>query len=393
MVESPARAGFDPELLERALQVVRSNSGADRQKHAYPGAVAVVARSGRLAAFEATGYASLEPGIPMRVDHVFDIASLTKVVATTTAVLLLLERGLLSLDDRVGHFFPLASGHAIGEATIKHLLTHTSGLPGWVSLYEEVPRHGGLLEAIIHAPLHASPGTRVEYSCTGFILLALLVRQLTGESFPAFLKREVFSPLEMKDTTFLPLDKPIPAEILPRLLPTERRRESERGLELASSMRSNPEWKTRHLDGDLPLGIVHDENAAFLGGVAGNAGLFSTAADLAKFGLMFLNGGRYGDARILNPATVALATRNWTAGLGENRGLGWQLPSPGSSFGDLVSGRCFGHTGFTGTGMWMDPESGLLVILLTNRLQFGRANERVLRVRRLFLNSLAASMV
>lgn len=392
-VGSAGEVGFDPELLKRALNVIRMNCGTDHSKAAFPGAVTLVARSGQVVAFEAMGNASIEPQLaPMRVGNVFDVASLTKVVATTTAVLLLLERGLVSLDDRVDRFFPQTSGYPIGEATIRHLLTHTSGLSGWVPLYEQIPKFGGLLEAIVHVPLNAPPGMQVEYSCTGFILLGCLVQELAGESLSDFVGREVFAPLGMKDTAFLPLDRPIDANLRKRLVPTERRRESERGLELVFSQKYNEEWKSRHIDGDIPLGVAHDENASFLGGVAGNAGLFSTAEDLARFGQMYLNGGRYGTLRILSPASVSLATQNWTAGLGGNRGLGWQLPSFDTSFGDLVSERCFGHTGFTGTGLWIDPVYELVVVLLTNRVHFGRANEKILRIRRLFLNSLVASI-
>lgn len=390
-------AGFEPGLLDRALSVIRGGVGRDAARDAYPGALVAVARGGRLVALEAFGWAALAPApVPLRPDHVFDVASLTKVVVTTPAVLLLLERGLLSLEDRLDRFFPELREAPLGEARVWHLLTHTAGLPNWFPVAVEAPRHGGVVEALAAVRLGAVPGERVEYSCAGFILLGLLVERLTGEDLAAFAAREVFAPLGLASTTYLLLDREIPADLRSRLVPTELRAATDRGRELEAAFRERGawlgEWAIRH-PGGRATGVADDENAAYLGGLAGNAGLFSTAADLLAVGQAWLDRGvaRTG-RRLLSPAVVAAATRNWTPGRGENRGLGWQLPAPESSFGDLMSPASFGHTGFTGTGLWIDPERQFVAVLLTNRLQFGRGNEQVMRLRRLFLNSLVAAL-
>lgn len=393
---SPAGAEFEPALLERAVEVVRRGAGTDPREDAYPGAVVAVARGGRLIVKEAVGYAAIAPApVPMQWEHVFDAASLTKVVATATAILILIERGLLRLEDRLARFFAETRDRPLGRVTIRHLLTHTSGLPGWIPLYEVLPCHRGTVEAIAAFPPGAPPGERVEYSCVGYILLGCLVEKLAGLNLAGFVSREIAAPLGLDDTRYLPVDRPLPAEIETRLVPTEARAGSDRGLGLMGAVRRKGiwpgEWEARH-PGGVARGIVHDENAAFLGGVAGNAGLFTTAGDLLAFGQMWLDGGIYGGKRLLGPDTVAGATRNCTPGLGGNQGLGWQLPSPGSFFGSLASPTCFGHTGFTGTALWVDPQHQLVAVLLTNRLQFGRDNERLHGIRRQFIDSLLAAL-
>jgi serine-type D-Ala-D-Ala carboxypeptidase len=225
----------------------------------------------------------------------------------------------------------------------------------------------------------------------GFILLGCLVELLTGMGLADFVEKEIAAPLGLEDTRYLPLSRSIPADFQARVMPTESRSVSDRGTALMEAARQDrsaaAEWEARHPGGQA-RGIVHDENAAFLGGVAGNAGLFTTAGDIMKFGRMWLAAGVGGRESLVSPGTIAAATRNWLPVPGEHRCLGWQLPSPDSSFGDLASPECFGHTGFTGTALWVDPRHQLVVALLTNRLQFGRGNERILRIRRLFLNAL-----
>jgi len=215
---------------------------------------------------------------------------------------------------------------------------------------------------------------------------------------------------------FLPLDKPVPDRIRRRLVPTEPRSATLRGreimeafakLEMATSMSDGTygpencwlrdvqrEWSVRHIAGDIPCGVVHDENAAWLGGVAGNAGLFSTAEDLLKFGEMYLNEGIYNGKSILSSSAIRLATQDWTRGLpgDDHRGLGWQFATPGGPLGDLAHPGCFGHTGFTGTVIWIDPKHEIVAVLLTNRLQFTRSNQHILRVRRLFINTVFAEI-
>ena len=242
-------AGFEPALLERALEIVRRGAGTDPERDAYPGAVVAVARDGRLAAAEAVGSAEIA-GAPMRWEHVFDIASLTKVVATTTAVLILLERGLLCLDDRLAQFFPETRDRPLGGVAIRQLLTHTSGLPGWVPLAEILPRHDNAVEALAEVPLGAPPGERFEYSCAGFILLGRLAELLTGVGLAEFVAREIAAPLGLGAARYLPLDRPIPGDMAGRLVPTESRAVSDRGVSLMEAVPRSGQmagvWEARH---------------------------------------------------------------------------------------------------------------------------------------------------
>jgi CubicO group peptidase (beta-lactamase class C family) len=329
----------------------------------------------------------------MPTDAVFDAASVTKVVVTTTAVLLLVERGDISLDDRIGTYLPELADAPIGQATLAQLLTHTSGL-SWLPLFAWGVGWSDWLCAIADTPLAVAPGSRVEYSCIGFILLGRLVEVVAGCSLSEFAAREIFAPLGLQETFFLPLSAPLPVGLASRLVMTERRDASVRGQMLEAAVerqgRFLEAWRARHLEG-YARGVVHDENAACMGGVAGNAGLFTTATDLLSFGQMYLDRGRRGAAQFLSEATTVAATRDWTGGP-LNRGLGWQLAGPAGTFGDLASPQAYGHTGFTGALLFIDPSCSVVVVLLTNRLQFGRSNERILRVRRLFLNSVLAAV-
>jgi serine-type D-Ala-D-Ala carboxypeptidase len=396
-----ARAGPKPadgperQRLEAALDVLRRGAGADAARHAFPGAVAAVAHRGRVVLREAIGAMSLEPGAPpMTTDAVFDAASLTKVVVTTTAVLRLVERGAVALDDTIGLHIPELAASPAGQVSVAQLLTHTSGVP-WLPLYARGSTWSDYLEAVAEATLTADPGTRVAYSCTGFILLGRLVEVLSGEGLAAFAAREIFDPLEMSDARFLPLADPLPEAVAGRLVMTERREECARGRALAAAVACRDElwdaWRSKHAEGRA-RGIAHDENAAYLGGVAGNAGLFTTATDLLTFGQMYLDHGRHGSRRMLSEAAIATATRDWTPHLSEHRGLGWKISGPTGAFCDLASPRAYGHTGFTGAALLIDPDRNVVAVLMTNRLQLGRTNERILRVRRLFLNAVIAAL-
>lgn len=212
-------------------------------------------------------------------------------------------------------------------------------------------------------------------------------------SLADFAARYVFEPLALDDTRFLPLARPIPPAYRHRILPTERRDASVRGRVVTAEIERRGEWvdawRERHVNG-AACGVVHDENAAFLGGIAGNAGVFTTASDLLAFGQMYLAGGRGRGARILSPASVEAATRDRT-GRPLQRGLGWQISGEAGTFGVLAHPSAYGHTGFTGALLMVDRTREVVVVLLSNRLQFSRANERILRVRRLFLNALFAA--
>lgn len=396
MAVAEPHARVDPARLGRALEVVRRGVGRDPLRDAYPGAVVAVAHHGDIVAYEAMGDAALDSHQhAMREDSVFDLASLTKVLATTTAILLLVEQGALALHDRLADLDPDLKHTWLAELTPHLLLTHTSGVP-WVSAFE--PGMDWLARAVGAQPLFPA-GQGMEYSCTNFLLLQRILERIAGVPLDVFFAREIARPLDLRDAHFLPLDQPLPATVRERLVPTESRAASERGEQLTHAMRdAGPlaweTWQTRHTPAGRACGVVHDENAAALGGVAGNAGLFGTAVDVLKIGIVYAaRGATRSGQRFLSAATVAAATRVQTAPGLEPRGLGWQFPGPGGPFGDLATGACFGHTGFTGTALWIDPSHDVVAVLLTNCLQFGRTNERILRIRPLFFNALQAAVI
>ncbi len=358
---SPEEARMDPSRIGNLKELTAKWI----EKGAFPGAVYLIARKGVIVAHEALGHAVKVPYLrKMRKDTIFDLASLTKVMATATSVMILAERGHLTLKERVLEFFPQAKWRYRG-ITIWHLLTHTSGLPPYKPIYK-LDREE-IIRTILSSEQLCKPGRMVIYSDLGYILLGEIVRKVSGRSLNDFSRENIFEPLGMKDTMFNP-----PDHLKERMAATE----------LCS-------WRGRVL-----IGEVHDEVAFALGGVAGHAGLFSKALDCAIFAQMFLNQGKYGDIRILSPVTVRKMTKNQTKGLGKRRGLGWLLNSKWVlSCGDLMSPRTYGHTGFTGTSIWIDPRLKLLVVLLTNRVHPTRENEMILRFRALFHNAVVGSIV
>jgi len=401
IAESPGRAGFDPARLRRAYAVIERFV----ERREIPGAVAAVGTSAWMLPPAAFGSASWEPEErPVHAGTIYDCASLTKVVVTTTLLLNLVERGRVALGDRVARWIPelleLAPERSVGGRpersvregiTIRHLLTHTAGFAAWAPLYQGpergvqqvagvhepagtrvpagverpacAPGPSGVLEALCRAPLQSEPSTAVVYSCLGFILLGELIEREEGAPLDRLAEREIFVPLGMRDSCFNP--RP---ELLPRIAPTERKQDG------------------------LVHGVVHDENARARGGVSGNAGLFSTAGDLGRFAAAALRLRLGRPAPVLSPAAMRAAVQNYTEGLGEPRGLGWLLRSrTGSSCGDFFSAASFGHTGFTGTSIWIDPEQDLFVVLLTNRVHPTRENAAHLRLRPLFHNAVAAA--
>jgi CubicO group peptidase (beta-lactamase class C family) len=290
---------------------------------------------------------------------IYDLASLTKVVGLTTVVMMLVEKGKLDLDAPVTRYVPefTAGGDSV---SVRQLLTHSSGLPAWLPLYREVHSRAEMFARVNATALEAAPGSRMVYSDLGAILLTEIVERIAGQRLDRLLERRVFQPLGMRDTRFNP-----PARLRSRIAPTE-----------------NDPWRGRVLRGE-----VHDENAAAMGGVSGHAGLFSTAADLVRFAQMMLRGGRApagprGGARprLLDSATIAAFTTVQNPAL-SGRALGWDTPTPGSSAGTRLTARAYGHTGFTGTSMWIDPGQDLFVILLTNRVHPTRQNEQILAIR------------
>ncbi len=340
----PEAVGFDPSRLARVDDAISRAVGEKK----VPGAVVVVGRRGKIAMARAYGRRSVEPiDEPMTRDTVFDLASLTKPIATATSVMILLERGKLRLGDRIVAHLPELKGQGKDAITVEQLLRHRSGLipDDPISDYAEGPevaweRIAGL------SPVEV-PGEKFLYSDVGFLILGRLVEKVSGQSLDAFARATIFDPIGMVDTGFRPVDGP-PDDPTPlaRVAPTER-------------------------DGGRMLrGAVHDPRARALGGVAGHAGLFGTADDLAAFARMMLDGGRGDDGRrVLSPLTVRAMVDPGSTPEGQRRGLGWDVDTPFSGPRGSLFGRSgFGHTGFTGTSLWVDPETETFVVLLTSRL-------------------------
>lgn len=366
---NPDTLGFDTAAIDRAW--ISLVEGAER--HEYGGAVALVARHGQVALHRATGWAVREPEAdrsPMAVDSIFDLASLTKVTATLPSILSLIADGRLELDAPVGEILPeFGTEGAKRDVTIRRLLTHSAGLSSWRAVFLE--GHGAdayLADFAATQPQH-TPGGQVIYSDPSFITLGEVVRRITGESVADFARTHVFLPLGMTDTLFTP-----PIGLRPRIAATELGNAFEANKAPGQTPVKAGGWRDYLLRGE-----VHDGNAWYgFDGVVGHAGLFGTAIDLFRYGQMWLSGGsgEHDGVRILPEAIVREATTDQIAipGETERRGLGWRmLPEPGTpeaspDSGRGLSQRAFGHTGFTGTSLWMDPDRDLVIVLLTNRV-------------------------
>ena len=333
---APEHVDMDSRRLAHIDTVVAE--GLARQR--MPGCVVLVGRRNRIVLEKAYGYRQLRPTkLMMTTDTVFDLASLTKPIATATSVMRLIEAGRVQLSDPVAKHIPEFAAQGKDKITILHLLTHQGGLipDNQIAEYERGPAQA-LRNVMATKPI-AAPETRFVYTDVGFIVLAELVRRITGQNIHDYTQTTLFGPLGMTETGYLPS-----AELRRRAAPTEQRNE-------------------RWIQGD-----VHDPRAYLLGGVAGHAGLFSTARDLAVYAHMMANGGIYSSVRILQPETVETMTHP-VAVPGALRALGWDVRSGYSSNrGDLFSERAFGHGGFTGTVLWIDPGLELFVIFLSNRL-------------------------
>ncbi len=343
----------------RLAQIEAVVRGAIERREA-PGAVVLVARRGRVVWRKAYGARALVPAREtMTADTIFDVASLTKVVATATSVMILIERGQVRLNDPVSRYIPELKGDGRERITIEQLLTHRAGFAPDFDLAEQWTGYEEALKRLSGERLQNPPGTRFVYSDIGLIALAEVVRRASGQGLDEFARSNIFEPLKMNDTGFRPR-----AGLLPRIAPTERRRAMLGYLGGRGKEAAGPEAE-RMLRGE-----VHDPTANRMGGVAGHAGLFSTADDLAIFCQMILNGGEYGGARILSPLGVATMTRpRAVTDDGAARGLGWDIASGFSANrGDLFPLGSFGHTGFTGTSMWIDPASETFVLFLSSRL-------------------------
>jgi CubicO group peptidase (beta-lactamase class C family) len=337
----PAAVGMSAKRLAAIDRVV----GRGIRAGGFPGASVIIGRRG--AAVFSKGYGRLSwVKDAARVDpdaSIYDLASLTKVVGTTTAIMILYDEGRIALDARVVEYLPAFTGGWKDSITIRQLLTHRSGLPASRDLWKLATNPQEARLGVIDATLQCRPGVCFDYSDLGMVLLGMVVENVAGVGLDRFLQERVFEPLGMTSTYFRPADS-----LRARIAPTDL----------------NPPR-------GYPLrGEVADENAYALGGIAGHAGLFATASDISVFAQMMLNGGQYNGVRIVTDSTIALFTRR-TAG---TRALGWDTAegNEGGS-GSYLSGRSYGHTGYTGTSLWIDPDREMFVVLLTNRVHAARA--------------------
>jgi CubicO group peptidase (beta-lactamase class C family) len=353
---------------------------------AYGGAVAAIVRAGTVAATWAVGDAQRWPNQrAMRLDTIFDLASLTKVIAGANAILLLVDRGLLALDGPVAKVIPAFAAHGKHAVTVRHILTHTTGLPAWFPLYTQARDAEEALAVLCDMPLEGAPGTRASYSDLGPALIRFIVERVSGEQLNTFVKRELFEPLGMHETCWQP-----PPELRRRCAATESGNPREER-EVALAGLSFTGWRREML-----VGEVHDGNAhhAF-GGVSAHAGLFSTASDLARFASMYLASGAAGGKQILSEHAVTAATTQ-APGTPPGYGLGWRLNVPLDGepplfMGRLASPRAFGHTGFTGTSLVIDPARNLAMILLTNAIHTDPERTGIAAVRTKFHDAVVAA--
>ncbi len=363
---SAGDVGMSQERLNRASVVIKE---AIARKD-FPGAVLLVSRKGKVVLREAYGECQWVPERKqMSADMIFDLASLTKPIATATSIMLLAEQGKLSLYEKVKDYIPEftpyvpekteanANVEPREDARLWHLLTHTSGLPGYTPADEVEKIYGRpcpvdtLVIHIGQLKKEAAPGEKFSYSCLGYITLGYIVKKVTGKTIAEFAEENIFRPLKMRHTFYNPGPK-----FLNLCVPTQ-------------------------VYDEKPLiGVVHDPLARLQGGISGNAGLFSTADDLAIFAQMLLGKGESQGVRILSPLTVERMTTIYPKAAFAGRGLGWDLSSAyASSAGDIFGPHSFGHTGFTGTSIWIDPETETVVIFLTNRVHPDDKGEIVIK--------------
>jgi uncharacterized protein YbbC (DUF1343 family)/CubicO group peptidase (beta-lactamase class C family) len=385
-----AQRGAEAARIARVLnEGITAAVESDIREGKLPGAVVLVSKDGGTVFRKAFGSRALAPvREPMTPDAIFDAASLTKVVATATSVMILVERGQVRLADNVGRFIPELEEDAAKRITVLQLLTHTSGYAPDFDLREKWTGRDGMMRALVKEKLRNPPGARFVYSDIGFIVLGEIIQRVTGKGVGRFFADEVASKLRMKDSGFRALtdrgESVAPAG--PRIAPTENVRGQRNYL--------GSQFEGADAEGDEILrGKVHDPTAFRMNGVAGHAGLFSTADDLARFCQMILNGGTLGGVRILSPATVAKMTSPQVVSEdGLSRGLGFDLnTSFSTNRGDIFPLGSFGHTGFTGTSIWIDPASRSFAVFLSNRVHpDGKGDVGPLRGR---VNTIAASAV
>ncbi|HEX5236677.1 MAG TPA: serine hydrolase domain-containing protein [Silvibacterium sp.] len=346
-------------------------------RRVFPGAAYGVLHNGNVVALDSAGRFTYDPASPSVAPHtVFDLASLTKAIATTAIAMRLYDRGILSLDARLGEILP---GFIIGappgsgkiNVSLRSLLAHSSGLPGYVRLFEQHRTPETLLRAALRLPLEHPPGTHAEYSDIGFILLGKALEVLAGNSLATLFQNEIAAPLSLETARFNP-----PPAWRNQIPPTE----------------DDTTFRHRILQGE-----VQDENCSALGGVAGHAGLFSHTKDVLRFAACILNDGRTpSGAQLFRPDTVKLFATRQAQPIGTSRALGWDTPTPPSSSGKFFSAESIGHLGYPGTSLWIDPSHdparNLAVVLLSNRTWPDRANDAIRELRPAFHDAIAANL-
>lgn len=369
----PEEVGMDSRRLSRLDEVI----GQALERRDFPGAVLLVTRQGKIVWRKAYGQSQILPEpAPMKPDLIFDLASLTKPIATATSIMILVERGQIRLWDRIKNYIPEFTAYIEEkglpgeEIRLFHLLTHTSGLPPYTDPKEVAAKYGEpcptevLVKHIAGIRKEYRPGEKFVYSCLNYITLAQVVKIVSGQDLAEFSRQNIFKPLGMDSTFFNP-----PEEAKARCVPTEV------------------------INGRPLRGVVHDPLARLQGGVSGNAGLFSTADDLAIFAQMMLNGGEFRGVRILSPLAVERMTETFPRLKFAGRGFGWDLDSDYATVrGDLFGWRSYGHSGYTGTSIWIDPETATCVVFLTNRVHPDDKGE-IISMRSKIANVVAASIV
>lgn len=356
---TPAEAAMSTTELFRAEKAI-----ADQlDRGAFPGAVLAIGRGSQVVVEHGFGRMDFALGSPAADPErtMYDLASLTKVVATTTAVMLLVEDGRMDVNAPVSRYLPEFRGGWKDDVRIWNLLTHTSGLPAWADLWGT--HDAAAVARAVRTPLQRAPGMRVEYTDIGYIVLWAAAERAAGEPLYRLLDRRIFGPLGMRATMFLP------GTACARCAPTIRRS-----------------------DGTNVSGWVHDPLARQIGGIAGNAGLFSTAHDLGRFAAMLAQEGELDGVRVLKTETVRRFARRQPGA--DERALGWETPQRGGrgAAGERISSGAFGHTGFTGTSLWVDPERGTWTVLLSNRTYAPKSPNRMQALRR-NVNDFVASAV
>ncbi len=325
-------------LKYASLETILADAVADS---AWPGAVLIIGHGDEIVFHKAVGYHTYDQKVKTKINDIFDLASVSKVIGTTSAVMQLVESGQLSLDDKVITYLPQLKGpdpestRLKKEITVKHLLTHSAGFEPFRLFYKMDCSVEARWDSVYDSKIYYKPGDSTKYSDIGLMLMGKIVEKISGMPQNEYLKKHVFAPLGMKDTDYNPNP-----DLLNRIVPTE-------------------------YEGDVLIhGWVHDENTHSLGGVAGHAGLFSTAPDLSLFCRMMLHKGELEGVRIFQPETIKLFTSRISES--SSRCLGWDSPEGESSGGIYISPHSFGHTGYTGTSLWIDAENDVYVILLTN---------------------------